>query len=1197
MSDNLKYISGDGSENVKFPVSAGGLQYVNENGYWTAYDAGAIVLFVYDLITILEDAGVGQGMGSITVSENITIQEDVVVFALGDNYVSVFDLTTVSEVVTLAFEIIEVNLFNLITIAEDAQVSISAPSAFGVDVFDGIIITDDLVIDLTIGIDVLDTLLLSEETIQYLDVLNFNVTEEEYIVINEHVDVIDLVVEVGIVVEYNYLIEDFNASLDVLSVEVFDEVSTIEDIKILLPLLLIVRADNILVEEARYVGKDLAYIEVYDEYVTVNESIEIFYPILNIEVSQNIAVEEWRYVLDETIELGIVMEILIGEELLSLVLDVLNLPDSIESLFVDDTTVELFLPVLVIYDTPENILVQEVAELLPDVLYTSVSEEVFINEHIDVIDLVVELGIVAETISVEDFREVSLDALFIQGNVDTITLEENLTLYLDILFFAVSDVLTVEEDFVIYLDVLNIVEQETLTISEDVALELPINAQVVDVIAISEDVIVGISISILQSEDINIEEAVSCYLEIYLAVGEDILAQETVEISLSALHLFATEPFYTLITEHVDVVDLVVEVGVVMEAIEVFYSVSAYLDILFSAVSDDLAVEENLALYLNVLNVSEGDGVIVGEDFSLYLNVLNIILQENLSVEENVALYLSVGVFGADTVSIEELSIIELPISVDVLDDIAIIPEDVSLELVFEIKFAEILSVNESISILLPELNFKLLRTILVTEHVDIVDLMVEVGVVAEDIYVVDVASVIVPQLLINVNEIIAVNEYGYCGADIFYLSVVQGITVSEYAYTGPTSLNIAPIGNILDGVLLHFDSYSLTGQSFRDEGKYNLTNDTTPAGDIRWLDTSVKKFGAGSAKFFGASNSIRIPNDAIFTNRTQFTLEGRLYFETTPSGSNNGLFEIYQYLGSDGRFDVIYDATFNRIRLRLDVGGVNKLDATVTIGALSASQFYTIRITNLGRDYYVFLDGIKKGKLTATADFFTGTLAQLYIGFANFTWLPINTRIDEVYYNSVLCETIADYTPRESEYVVDDRDIVIIGENVTLQPSVLNINKFDGVTVSETVSAIRCYSVSVIDTITVSDVVSFDKWLEVFDEVTVDEYINFLYPFLSAVASDVISISEVANLNGIMLFVSDAVEVIESVELFDIIIELGIVYDVVPVSEVAVLSLSVVYLFASEVISSTDVFMRDLSINFSVAEQRGICLVQVSGW
>ena len=565
-----------------------------------------------------------------------------------------------------------------------------------------------------ISVSVYDAVALTEYAEFAQEFIQIYVYEAEYVVINEQVDILDEVVEVGIVAEYNYVVEHLWVILDTVAIhddDAWTDIFVTDHIAINTPPV----ADlNIYVQEfeisiAEYFDYIFTFDLIVSENVAVNEySYASTAPDLGVDVGEDVDVGLYDDELTEDIYCGEYVDVLPVSlepelhpiELVSVIedaiIDVEQLAPN-EITVDDDSSVYDYLQIVI----PEcNVDVYEAITIEEDIIALTGSaifavENILVQEYAEILDLVIELEAV-QGVTVAEFYQVSLDFLFVNV-MDLLSVSEFIQI-LDIIveLGPVFDVLAVAEDVAGYLDVQNFAVYEALALAEVAILDVSVEFTVFSTVSVAETVEMDLTIGIVVSEQITASESAGLEVPINASVVDLVAIADEVEASLDALFIDTLDPYHVLITEHVDVLDLVVEVGVVMEALGVLDEVSAYLDVLNIEISEDInvaeqfenvvfplyvsvgeavAVTENIDLFLDVLNVSEFEILVVTEDLALVLDVLNIENYDQIAVTETIEVLDIIVELGpvAEDVTVNENVYLYLDVlNSDILDDISI---------------------------------------------------------------------------------------------------------------------------------------------------------------------------------------------------------------------------------------------------------------------------------------------------------------------------------------------------------------------------------------------------------------------------------------------------------------------------------------------------------------------------------------------
>lgn len=325
----------------------------------------------------------------------------------------------------------------------------------------------------------------------------------------------------------------------------------------------------------------------------------------------------------------------------------------------------------------ENIGVTENVNVSLDVLNVDVAElsGLLVTEHVDVIDLVVEIGVVADFVGISEDVSVVLPELNVLEG-DTISIVEDADMLLDVLNADVFTSILASEDVVASLDVLNfdVLEPFHVLITESVVVtDLVVEVGVVtEIIPVAE--FAGLSLTELNFgayDTADITEDVSIFVtELFAEAHDDIAVDEYATVFDIVIELFAFD-----LASATDVV--ITTFG--MEA-------GDGVTIQDGALSDYISMAEDTTILIPELNVSEHDNVAIEE----YANVLDIIVE--------------LGVF----------------------DDISVIEFATVFDIIVELYAQDIVSVVEDFGILIPLHRIVVDDGILVSEYVQVLDLIIE---------------------------------------------------------------------------------------------------------------------------------------------------------------------------------------------------------------------------------------------------------------------------------------------------------------------------------------------------------------------------------------------------------------------------------------------------------------------------------------
>lgn len=369
---------------------------------------------------------------------------------------------------------------------------------------------------------------------------------------------------------------------------------------------------------------------------------------------------------------------------------------------------------------------------------------------------------------------------------------------------------------------------ETRNVIENVLLLPRIALETFEIFNLIESVNIYSGVNLPAFDNISIDEAVKIILTVLNFQAEDssILTEDLVNY-LGVLNIDIIEPFHCLITEHVDILDLMVEVGVVMEAIYAQDIGHASLDQLFIKVEDskliteyfsdyisalnislgqDIAIDEFVREYLNVLNISPGEYIGIGEYSKAYLDILSVMTLDFINLTETIeVLDLIVELMVISSINTFDIADIILQILfIDIAQDItasqflAIENPNIWLEsldtitvqeytipgIIIEIKTEEDIGITEYHQSLLSGLYIGVITEINIIEWIDVLDLIIELTRL-EIIAISDQRDIVVSPLIINTQESLTVGDEAQVHDVIIELFTDESILVLDSLITG----------------------------------------------------------------------------------------------------------------------------------------------------------------------------------------------------------------------------------------------------------------------------------------------------------------------------------------------------------------------------------------------------------------------------
>jgi len=277
---------------------------------------------------------------------------------------------------------------------------------------------------------------------------------------------------------------------------------------------------------------------------------------------------------------------------------------------------------------------------------------------------------------------------------EDISIFENINLYLDALYINVDDLISIAELVDISLDALNISIYDDVTISENIEYITDVqNASVYDDAIITEDLVPQLISYIDASDSISITEDYASYLdELFLDVFDSATISENTE---------------------------------------------TFLDVLYVSEFESISVSEDLQLYLDFLNVDLFDDVNILESLDLSLPILNADVYDDLSVSEFASIFDIVVELGPveDDIAISEFLDLYLDfLYVEIQDDISVSEFFDYVSETIYIDSGDGISASESFELFLDTLFVDVSESITVQESFTVWDIIIELGIVWEDI-------------------------------------------------------------------------------------------------------------------------------------------------------------------------------------------------------------------------------------------------------------------------------------------------------------------------------------------------------------------------------------------------------------------------------------------------------------------------------
>lgn len=322
-------------------------------------------------------------------------------------------------------------------------------------------------------------------------------------------------------------------------------------------------------------------------------------------------------------------------------------------------------------------------------------------------------------------------------------------------------------------------------------------------------------------ETVSVEESPEVFLsQLFIDLSESVSISEAVSEYLDQLFINVLDPFHVLITEHIDILDLAVEIGVVMEVIYVQDIDEASLDRLITEVFDGILAVEVFNKYLDQLYLDLVDGVGISEytevlDIIIELGVMEVLLvsevsniflpilamdrAEEISVLESVEKNLD----NLYVVTIENITVSQTASITDIVIEIWAVIEDISVgeftDIVPSVLYVKILgdiSVYEWLSQVIEALVIGEYEEIALEERINLLDLVVELEGI-DNVSALENVSCHLPQLFCYVSEPIVVSEWIYVHDEIIELEVSEEILGEDIISLAVNPLYIFKIQNV----------------------------------------------------------------------------------------------------------------------------------------------------------------------------------------------------------------------------------------------------------------------------------------------------------------------------------------------------------------------------------------------------------------
>lgn len=592
------------------------------------------------------------------------------------------------------------------------------------------------------NIDTYEDVLASEDPSLFFDFLHLNVYQ--LALVNESVSVIDLVVEIGIVVEDVNVTDEAYARLDVLVVDASDYVTVSEQENLVAPFL------NLGVYEGIAIDEDVELLDIVvelalSEDVSVDEVIGVSVTELFVSVEDDSSVEEYIKILDIIIEME-------GN-------------DSVST----SESFDILIPILNV-DANEYVAVDsEYSKFTLSALWTLAVETIEVVEFVQMLDIIVEMPLAYEDVSVVDEATVIMPILLVDEYDISFVAEWVQILDIIIEMYAQDSVASSE-----YAELVDLVIEvwdavEDVLVSEDSSVLMPL-------------------LNVPASDDVTVSYVSEQYLDVLNASPyEEVVVIEVSDELISELFMYAEE-MQMSVTEMAQILDLVIELGIVTDVVYASENVTMIPTILYARPQEDVVtvaedatasipllftgmliseahVSESLAVMMSVWNLDAGfEFVVVNEARSIYFLQWNIeTVFEFVYWTENVAIkpmFLYVDVSEPFLMSVtEHVDVIDLVVEVAVPPEFILISEatNVSLDVLRPFMFDVVYMIGENSYVYVP-MEFS----------------------IAESAFVQEVVLVEVP-MKVSVVDSVTINDYAGIGEGLWFLYVEDSAVSSEW--------------------------------------------------------------------------------------------------------------------------------------------------------------------------------------------------------------------------------------------------------------------------------------------------------------------------------------------------------------------------------------------------------------------------------
>lgn len=675
-------------------------------------------------------------------------------------------------------------------------------------------------------VNVLEDPVIFESVVQGVTPIPVSVVEPMYVYINEVAQIIDLVIELGWVVEYNYVAEWVYVSIPILindnnyetvsiaesvyienpilPVGIYEDLSVIEDTQAVISVLIVDVFDALAVAE--YVDMLDIVVEVFtvhDELSVLEEIATSLYtdpaevlwgqtvvsswPVTDKQNAEDETFNDQVAIVDTATGDGNVRWSAIDDtaEQTSDFIDgvMLNVRFRFTGVVttgrvelslnngVDDTLLETF-------DSGNGLTVLTTKQY-------DVSAQLDTKEKINNVNVMLRgFGLNSPNIELD---EVQLLVYTRKPEVsDNVAVVEDVTVYLDELFMSASEDMLITDvailnDLVIELgvveDTVNVLEVVTLqpdhlfmsahdavTIQENITIAIETKPLVYDEVSITEDATVSLETLVVSVNDtLSVAESVTVDVKLKIDVYEDTSVEESAVVIVALV----VEVNELIIVDETDIVDLLI-LPDVFDSVSVIEDVIAQLSKLFLATGDDVSVSD--VATMNDLVVELGPAT------------------EDVSVTEDVSFDVPADVAVNDTVSVVEDAVLGIQLSIDVYEDVAVVEfatiTDIVIELgpVYdEVAVSEYISISDIVIELGPVYD-----DVSITEYVTLFDIVIELGPVYDEVAIAEYATLFDIVIELGpVYENISVTEYATTHDIVIELFAFDTVGVLDVPVTG----------------------------------------------------------------------------------------------------------------------------------------------------------------------------------------------------------------------------------------------------------------------------------------------------------------------------------------------------------------------------------------------------------------------------